>query len=113
MKALTRRAPIGGVAMLPLPSFAQRRLHRKRSCTLSGHATGRRLRSPFWVRFGLRNMGVTRAGDRALNVGHHHLLVDADTALDPKEPVSSAPDRVHRGTEKFGKARPVCYAQDF
>ena len=37
---------------------------------------GQRVRSPFTVRFGLRNMGVTRAGDTTANMGHHHLLVN-------------------------------------
>ena len=40
---------------------------------------GQRIRGPFAVRFGLRNMGVTHAGDTTANMGHHHLLVDAET----------------------------------
>ncbi len=47
---------------------------------------GQRIKGAFWVRFGLRNMGVTRAGDNTPNVGHHHLLVDVNTPLDPNEP---------------------------
>jgi len=32
----------------------------------------------FWVRMGLRNMGVAPKGVAAKNTGHHHLLIDAD-----------------------------------
>ncbi|HEY0844473.1 MAG TPA: DUF4399 domain-containing protein [Noviherbaspirillum sp.] len=32
----------------------------------------------FWLRMGLRNMGVAPKGVEMANVGHHHLLVDAD-----------------------------------
>jgi hypothetical protein len=58
---------------------------------------GQRVRSPFTVRFGLRNMGVTRAGDTALNVGHHHLLVDVDPLPDPKEPIPTDKKHLHFG----------------
>src|SRR3954470_24699594 len=93
MKELTRRALIGGVAMLPVPSFAQTPAPPEALLYIIWPRDGQKVRSPFWVRFGLRNMGVTRAGDRAPNVGHHHLLVDVDTALDPKEPIPT--DKKH------------------
>jgi hypothetical protein len=32
----------------------------------------------FWVRMGLRNMGVAPKGTDLPNVGHHHLLIDTD-----------------------------------
>lgn len=32
----------------------------------------------FWVRMGLRNMGIAPKGVKMANVGHHHLLVDTD-----------------------------------
>ncbi|MFC3109302.1 DUF4399 domain-containing protein [Undibacterium arcticum] len=32
----------------------------------------------FWVRMGLRNMGVCPKGVNMPNVGHHHLLIDTD-----------------------------------
>jgi hypothetical protein len=37
---------------------------------------GYRLRSPFWVEFGIRGMGVIPAGNRSDAAGHHHILVD-------------------------------------
>lgn len=32
----------------------------------------------FWVRMGLRNMGIAPKGIEMPHVGHHHLLVDTD-----------------------------------
>jgi hypothetical protein len=55
---------------------------------------GERLKGSFPVRFGLRNMGVTRAGDKAPNVGHHHLLVDVD-AKDLNRSEAIPTDRRH------------------
>jgi hypothetical protein len=54
---------------------------------------GATIKGAFWCRFGLRNMGVTHAGDDFHNSGHHHLLVDVADPLDPKEPIPQ--DKVH------------------
>jgi Domain of unknown function (DUF4399) len=51
------------------------------------------IKGPFWCRFGLRNMGVTHAGDDYPNSGHHHLLIDVDEPLEPTEPIPH--DRRH------------------
>ena len=32
----------------------------------------------FWVRMGLRNMGVAPKGTNVRNTGHHHLLIDTE-----------------------------------
>jgi hypothetical protein len=59
---------------------------------------GQRITGPFWVQFGLRNMGVTRAGDTAANVGHHHLLVNADAKdLEPTAPIPTDRRHLHFG----------------
>ena len=58
---------------------------------------GERVRGSFWCRFGLRNMGVTRAGDPAPNMGHHHLLIDVDDELNPDAPIPSDKRHVHFG----------------
>jgi hypothetical protein len=59
---------------------------------------GERIGGPFWVRFGLRNMGVTRAGDTAPNVGHHHLLVDVEGELNMQEPIATDRKHLHFGS---------------
>jgi Domain of unknown function (DUF4399) len=58
---------------------------------------GQRIRGPFAVRFGLRNMGVTHAGDTTANMGHHHLLVDAEDEIDPNEPIPTDRQHLHFG----------------
>lgn len=50
----------------------------------------------FWVRMGLRNMGVCPKGIDMPNVGHHHILVDTELpALD--QPIPSDRNHLHFG----------------
>jgi len=58
---------------------------------------GMKVKSPFWCRFGLRNMGVTHAGDSFPNSGHHHLFVDVNEPLDPNEPIPQDKNHLHFG----------------
>ena len=58
---------------------------------------GERIRGAFWCRFGLRNMGVTHAGDKYPNSGHHHLLVDVDEALALDEEIPNDKKHLHFG----------------
>jgi len=58
---------------------------------------GATIKGGFWCRFGLRNMGVTHAGDDYPNSGHHHLLVDATEPPDPNEPIPQDKNHVHFG----------------
>ncbi|WP_342727509.1 DUF4399 domain-containing protein [Bradyrhizobium sp. B097] len=58
---------------------------------------GAKVKSPFACRFGLRNMGVTHAGDEYPNSGHHHLLIDAGEPLNPNEPIPSDKSHQHFG----------------
>ncbi len=58
---------------------------------------GMTIKGAFWCRFGLRNMGVTHAGDNYPNAGHHHLLVDVNEPLDPKEPIPQDKSHLHFG----------------
>ena len=58
---------------------------------------GDRVHGAFWCRFGLRNMGVTHAGDATPKLGHHHLLVDVNETLDPDEPIPSDRNHLHFG----------------
>lgn len=58
---------------------------------------GATIKGGFWCRFGLRNMGVTHAGDNYKNSGHHHLLVDVTDPLNPKEPIPQDKSHLHFG----------------
>ena len=59
---------------------------------------GTTIKGGFWCRFGLRNMGVTHAGDDFQNTGHHHLLVDVNEPLDPNEPIPQDKSHLHFGS---------------
>ena len=63
---------------------------------------GTTIRGGFWCRFGLRNMGVTHAGDDFQNSGHHHLLIDVNEPLDLNEPIPQDKTHLH-----FGEPRHV------
>jgi Domain of unknown function (DUF4399) len=58
---------------------------------------GASIKGGFWCRFGLRNMGVTHAGDDFHNSGHHHLLIDVNEPLDPNEPIPQDKNHLHFG----------------
>jgi len=58
---------------------------------------GQTVKGAFWCRFGLRNMGVTHAGDAYANSGHHHLLIDVNEPLDPKQPIQQDKSHLHFG----------------
>src|SRR6201997_2324697 len=55
------------------------------------------IKGGFWCRFGLRNMGVTHAGDDYQNSGHHHLLVDVNEPIDLNEPIPQDKTHLHYG----------------
>jgi|SRR4051794_30006488 hypothetical protein len=58
---------------------------------------GTRIKGAFWCRFGLRNMGVTHAGDSTANMGHHHLFIDVDEPLDGDQPIAQDKKHLHFG----------------
>src|SRR5664279_5772201 len=58
---------------------------------------GATIKGGFWCRFGLRNVGVTHAGDDFQNSGHHHLLIDVGEPLDPNEPIAQDKNHLHFG----------------
>jgi hypothetical protein len=55
------------------------------------------IKGAFWCRFGLRNMGVTHAGDSYPNSGHHHLLINVNDPIDPKQPIPQDKAHLHFG----------------
>ncbi|WP_109121504.1 DUF4399 domain-containing protein [Azospirillum sp. TSO22-1] len=50
----------------------------------------------FWVRMGLQNMGLTPAGIRKPDAGHHHLLIDTEVK-DLNEPIPNNKQNLHFG----------------
>ena len=58
---------------------------------------GAKIKGAFWIRFGLRNMGVTHAGDDYPNSGHHHLFIDVNEPLDLNSPIPQDRNHLHFG----------------
>lgn len=86
------------LALLPAVAFSQGKTAPKdaKLYFITPH-DGQKVRGGFWVRFGLRNMGVTHAGDDNQNAGHHYLLIDVNDPVDPKEPILQDKSHLHFG----------------
>ena len=62
------------------------------------------VRSPFWVEFGVRGMGVIPAGNPHPKAGHHHLLVDTPLPLNYQEKIPFSDTHRHFGKGQTGAA---------
>jgi hypothetical protein len=51
----------------------------------------------FWVRMGLRNMGVAPKGTDVAGTGHHHLLIDIDLPANMDEAIPNDRNHLHFG----------------
>lgn len=59
---------------------------------------GQTVRTTFTVQFGLSGMGIAPAGIKKAKTGHHHLLIDTNTAsLDLKKPLPANDNIKHFG----------------
>src|SRR5262245_358890 len=86
------------VLLLTAAAHAQERpAHKDAYLYLVWPQDGTVIKGAFWARFGLRNMGVTHAGDDFENAGHHHLLIDVDAPLEPNEPIPQDKNHLHFG----------------
>jgi hypothetical protein len=86
------------VALLPFAAQAQGRPAGKDALLyFVWPQNGTTIKGGFWCRFGLRNMGVTHAGDKFPNSGHHHLFIDVNEPLNSNEPIPSDKSHVHFG----------------
>eukprot|EP01137_Pigoraptor_chileana_P033198 Opistho-2@23741 len=63
---------------------------------------GYALRSPFWVEFGVRGMGVIPAGNRNERAGHHHLLIDTPLPRDHQAQIPFSSTHKHFGKGQTG-----------
>jgi hypothetical protein len=106
MSRLTRRALIAAGAVLPAASLLPRQILAQGAPTpapkdaylyIIWPNNNESVKGGFWCRFGLRNMGIARAGDTTPNAGHHHLLVDVDEALKPGDTIPSDKNHLHFG----------------
>lgn len=97
MRKMTRRAALIAAALLPISARAQTAAPADAYLYIIWPNNGQRVKGAFWCRFGLRNMGISRAGDSAANSGHHHLLVDVDDPPKPGEVIPSDRNHLHFG----------------
>lgn len=72
------------------------------SVHFSNLKTGYRVRSPFWVEFGIRGMGVIPAGNANEHAGHHHILIDTPLPRDHTAPLPFSATHKHFGKGQTG-----------
>ena len=72
------------------------------SVHFSNLKTGYRVRSPFWVEFGIRGMGVIPAGNKNEKAGHHHILIDTPLPRDHTAPIPFSNTHKHFGKGQTG-----------
>lgn len=97
MSKMTRRALLAAAAIIPTAALAQSPAPSDAYLYIIWPNDGQRIKGAFWCRFGLRNMGIARAGDKTANAGHHHLLVDAPDTLKPGDVIPSDKNHLHFG----------------
>ena len=89
---------VGAVLLAPVPALAQReKAPDGARAYIIWPPDGAVIQGgKFWVRMGLQNMGLTPAGIRKPDAGHHHLLIDTDLKnLD--EPIPNNKQNLHFG----------------
>lgn len=72
------------------------------SVHFSNLKTGYRVRTPFWVEFGIRGMGVIPAGNANEKAGHHHILIDTPLPRDHTAPIPFSATHKHFGKGQTG-----------
>lgn len=65
-------------------------------------ANGYAVRSPFWVEFGVRGMGVVPAGNKNEKAGHHHLLIDTPLPINHRAQIPFSDTHKHFGKGQTG-----------
>jgi hypothetical protein len=101
---LTRRLllPVLGLLPIAVPAAARVPAPKDAYLYIIWPNNNDRIKGAFWCRFGLRSMGVSRAGDSSANVGHHHLLIDCpdfktDKTVNYDDPIPQDSKHLHFG----------------
>lgn len=74
------------------------------SVSFTNLKNGFAVRSPFWVEFGIRGMGVVPAGTAHAKAGHHHLLVDKQLQINYRDKIPFDDSHRHFGKGQTGTA---------
>lgn len=72
--------------------------------SFSNLKNGYAVRSPFWVEFGIRGMGVVPAGNAHDKAGHHHILIDRALPTNHREKIPFDDSHRHFGKGQTGAA---------
>lgn len=59
--------------------------------------SGETVSSPFFVKFGIKNMAVAKAGENIAFSGHHHLLINLEEMPDMSQPLPATEQIIHFG----------------
>jgi Domain of unknown function (DUF4399) len=70
--------------------------------SFSNLKNGYAVRSPFWVEFGVRGMGVVPAGNAHDKAGHHHILIDRALPTNHREKIPFDDSHRHFGKGQTG-----------
>ena len=98
MSKITRRAVLGAAMTIPAAAaLAQSQAPNDALLYIIWPNDGQRIKGGFWCRFGLRNMGIARAGDKTPNAGHHHLFVDLNEPIKAGDTIPSDKNHIHFG----------------
>jgi hypothetical protein len=99
MDSMTRRTLLSVAAtLIPVAAMGQSTSPPDALLYIIWPNNGERIKGDgFWCRFGLRNMGIARAGDMTPNAGHHHLLIDVDEPPKAGEVIPSDKTHLHFG----------------
>ena len=101
---LSAFALAAGLYMLPLAADEAKPMSPPRTAAPAGvelyfisPKDGETVSSELTVRFGLRGMGVSPAGNMAKGTGHHHLLIDVEDLPALDKPIPADEHHVHFG----------------
>ena len=98
MKVMQRIILSAALTCLPFAASAQGKpAHQDALLYFVWPQNGATIKGGFWCRFGLRNMGVTHAGDNYQNSGHHHLLIDVKELPPGDAPIPNDATHKHYG----------------
>ena len=88
---------LGAVVLQAVPVLARTPSPESAQVYFIWPSDGMTVRHAFWVRMGLRNMGVAPKGTDIAKTGHHHLLIDTDLPENMDQAVPNDRNHLHFG----------------
>ncbi len=88
---------LGAVVLQAVPVLARTPSPESAQVYFIWPSDGMTVRHAFWVRMGLRNMGVAPKGTDIAKTGHHHLLIDTGLPENMDQAVPNDRNHLHFG----------------